>query len=145
MITTGAFLAEAAATVDKKLSVAGGVLSRFIVGPDRLARFVLMVLTRADVGDADRRVAVQIKPASPEESLHRRFEFPAASIGEFPGVAFFDVEVCLPVGGRWVIEVTCGGETVSLGLVVNGRQSSPSSTLRAVRCGCSAQCVDASG
>jgi hypothetical protein len=42
----GAFLAEAAATVDNKLNVQGGVLSKYTVGPDRLARFVLAALTR---------------------------------------------------------------------------------------------------
>ena len=35
-----------------KLNVQGGVLSKFTVGPDRLARFVLVVLTRP-MGSAD--------------------------------------------------------------------------------------------
>ena len=42
-VIIGAFVAEAAAVVDNKLSVSGGVLSGFMVGPDRQGRFVLVV------------------------------------------------------------------------------------------------------
>ncbi|BBX62864.1 hypothetical protein MSAS_20380 [Mycobacterium saskatchewanense] len=38
MIVTGALLAEAASVVDNKLNVTGGVVSRFVIGPDRVAR-----------------------------------------------------------------------------------------------------------
>ena len=120
VILSGAFLAEAAATVDNKLNVSGGVLSRFTVGADRLARFVLVVLTKADSGNSDRRVDVEIRPPTLDEPLHRRFDVPEASLGEFPGFAFFDIDVTLPFDGRWVIEVTGGGAGVSLPLVVTG-------------------------
>ena len=121
---TGAFLAEAATTVDNKLNISGGVLSRFVVGPDRWARFVLVVLTRAESGDgaddSDRWVDVGIKPPTLDDPVHKRFDIPGASISEFPGYAFFDIQAMLPFDGRWSIEVTGGGQTVSLPLVVNG-------------------------
>lgn len=119
MTVTGAFLAEAAATVDNKLQVSGGVLSKYTVGPDRSARFVLVVLTRSDADESDRGVDVEIKPPTLDDPLHRSFEVPEASVGEFPGFAFFAIDVMLPFDGRWAIEVTGGGETISLPLVVN--------------------------
>src|SRR5271156_6387391 len=118
VIVTGAFLAEAAATVDNKLNVQGGVLSRFTVGPDRWAQFVLVVLTRADDEDADARGVVEIRPPTLDEPLERQFEVPQAAIGEFPGFAFFDIAVNLPSDGRWVIVVNGGTDVVSLPLQV---------------------------
>ena len=122
MILTGAFLAEQAATVDNKLNVAGGVLSKFTVGPDRSASFVLVVLTRADTSDGnafDRRVEVELIPPTGEAPVLRRFEVPEASVGEFPGFAFFGVDVNLPVNGRWVIVVTGATEAITLPLLVD--------------------------
>ena len=122
MILTGAFLAEQAATVDNKLNVAGGVLSKFTVGPDRSASFVLVVLTRADTSDSnafDRRVEVELIPPTGEAPVLRRFEVPEASVGEFPGFAFFGVDVNLPVNGRWVIVVTGATEAITLPLLVD--------------------------
>ena len=119
VIMTGAFLAEAAATVDNKLNVQGGVLSRYTVGPDRWAQFMLVVLTRADGEDSDARVTVEIRPPTLEKPLERQFEVPEASIGEFPGFAFFDLAVNLPSDGRWVIVVNGGTDVVSLPLQVS--------------------------
>ncbi len=120
MILTGAFLAEQAATIDNKLNVAGGVLSKFSVGPDRSASFVLVVLTRADSDNSDdRRVEVELIPPTGEEPVLRRFEVPEASIGEFPGFAFFGIDASLPVDGRWVIVVTGGNEAITLPLLVD--------------------------
>ncbi len=119
MIVTGAFLAEAAATVDNKLNVQGGVLSRFTVGPDRFARFVLVVLTRPDDNDSDRRVDIEIRPPTLDAPQYKWFEAPEAAVGEFPGFAFFEIDARLPVDG-WVIDVTCGDSAVSLPLVVSG-------------------------
>lgn len=113
-------MAEAAATVDNKLNVQGGVLSKFTVGPDRSARFVLVVLTRADTENSDRRIHVEIMPPTLDEAQHLRFEVPEASLGEFPGFAFFDIAVNLPFDGRWMIVVNPGGEAISLPLVVSG-------------------------
>lgn len=120
MILTGAFLAEQAATIDNKLNVAGGVLSRFTVGPDRSASFVLVVLTRADNENSDdRQVEVELIPPTGEAPMLRRFEVPEASIGEFPGFAFFGIDASLPVDGRWVIVVTGGTEAITLPLLVD--------------------------
>ena len=119
MILTGAFLAEQAATIDNKLNVAGGVLSKFTVGPDRSASFVLVVLTRADSDNSDRRVEVELIPPTGEAPVLRRFEVPEASIGEFPGFAFFGIDASLPVDGRWVIVVTGGTEAITLPLLVD--------------------------
>ena len=44
---------------------------------------------------------------------------PEASIGEFPGFAFFGIDASLPVDGRWVIVVTGGTEAVTLPLLVD--------------------------
>ncbi len=120
MKLTGAFLAEAAATVDNKLNVQGGVLSKYTVGPDRFARFVLVVLTQPESEDSDRRVDVEIKPPTLDAPQYKWFDAPEASVGEFPGFAFFEIDGRLPVDGRWTIEVTCGESSVSLPLVVDG-------------------------
>jgi hypothetical protein len=129
VILTGAFLAEQAATVDNKLNVAGGVLSKYTVGPDRSASFVLVVLTRADAdrdNSDDRRVEVELMPPTGEAPVLRRFEVPEASIGQLPGFAFFGIDVNLPVDGRWVIVVTGGTEAISLPLVVDTWAPPPS-------------------
>lgn len=122
MKVTGAFLAEAAATVDNKLNVQGGVLSKFTVGPDRNARFVLVVLTQPGGDDSERRVDVEIKPPSPDDGApqYKWFEAPEASLGDFPGFAFFEIDARLPEDGRWLIDVTCGDSAVSLPLLVGG-------------------------
>ncbi len=126
MIVTGAFLAEAAATVDNKLNVQGGVLSKFTVGPDRFARFVLVVLTQPDSDDdSDRRVDVEIRPPSLDAPQYKWFDAPQAAVGEFPGFAFFEIEARLPVDGRWTIDVSSGDSAVSLPLVVDAWTSAP--------------------
>ncbi|OBF55737.1 hypothetical protein A5787_03180 [Mycobacterium sp. 852002-50816_SCH5313054-b] len=116
---TGAFLAEAAATVDNKLNVQGGVLSKFTVGPDRVARVVLVVLTLPDGEDSELRVDVEMKPPTLDASQHTSFDAPRVSVGEFPGFAFFPLETRLPFDGRWVIEVSCGDSLISLPLVID--------------------------
>jgi hypothetical protein len=122
---SGAFLAEAAATVDNKLDVQGGVLSRFTVGPDRFARFMLVVLTLPDDDDSDRRVDVAITPPTLDAPMRTSFEAPEATLGEFPGFAFFGIDVTLPSDGRWVIDVTSGGAGVSLPLFVSSWTPAP--------------------
>jgi hypothetical protein len=124
-MVTGAFLAEAAATVDNKLNVQGGVLSKFTVGPDRFARVVLVVLTQPNEDDSDRRVDVEIKPPTLDAPVYKWFEAPEAALGDFPGFAFFELDVRLPFDGRWVIDVTSGGAGVSLPLVVSAWTAEP--------------------
>jgi hypothetical protein len=119
MRLSGAFLAEAAAAVDNKLNVQGGVLARCVVGPDRLTRFILVVLTLPDDDDSNRRVDVELTPPTPDPPIRMSFEVPDATLSEFPGFAFFGIDVALPSDGRWMIDVTSGGEGVSIPLVVS--------------------------
>jgi hypothetical protein len=119
-VITGAFLAEAASVVDNKLNVSGGVLSGFVVGPDRSAKFVLVVLTQAETDSPVRRVEVEIRPPTEDEPLTLEYELPEAAAGGEIGFAFFDIGVSLPVNGRWVIVVTGGPGTISLPLQVSG-------------------------
>lgn len=120
MIVTGAFLAEAAAVVDNKLNVTGGVLSRYMVGPDRAAEFVLVVLIQTETDVPDRRIDVEIRPPTGDAPLHTSYEVPEAAVTAEIGFAFFPVAARLPFDGRWVIVVTGGPGTVSLPLVVVG-------------------------
>lgn len=76
MIITGAFLAEAAAEVDNKLHVWGGVLSEYMVDADRVARFVLVILTQAETGNTDRGVDIEISPPTGDEPIRMRLEVP---------------------------------------------------------------------
>jgi hypothetical protein len=116
---TGAFVAEAAAAVDNKLNVSGGVVSRFAVGPDRFARFVLVVLTESETDDGERRIDVEIRPPNDDEPIKMDFELPTVAVAEFPGFAFFEIGIKLPVDGRWVLVVTGGTGAVSLPLLVS--------------------------
>jgi len=119
-VITGAFLADSAAVVDNKLSVSGGVLSGYMVGPDRQARFALVVLTQAETDSPVRRVEVEIMPPTDAEPLTIEYELPEAAAGGEIGFAFFNIEVRLPSNGRWVFVVTCGAGVISLPLQVTG-------------------------
>jgi len=119
-VITGAFLAEAASAVDNKLTVSGGVLSGYRVGEDRLARFVLVVLTQAETDSPVRCVDVEIRPPTDDEPLSIEYELPEAAAGGEIGFAFFNIEVHLPVNGRWVFVVTGGPGALSLPLEVTG-------------------------
>jgi hypothetical protein len=119
-VITGAFLAESASVADSKLNVAGGVLCRFVVGPDRLAEFFLVVLTQQETDDFLRRIDVEIRPPTDDEPLREEYELPDAAAGGEIGFAYYPIEVNLPVDGRWVIVVTGGPGVVSLPLLVSG-------------------------
>lgn len=116
----GAFLAEAASAVDNKLNVSGGVLLRFAVEEDRLAQFLLVVLTQSETGSPDRRIEVEIRPPTDDQPLNIDFELPEAATAAELGFAIFPVEVTLPVNGRWVLVVTGGAGMISLPLIVSG-------------------------
>ncbi|GAB7146453.1 hypothetical protein [Mycobacterium riyadhense] len=116
----GAFLAEAASVVDNKLNVSGGVLYRFAVEADRAAQFLLVVLTQAETGNPDRRVGVEIRPPTNDEPLLIEFELPEAAVAAEVGFAIFNLDIVLPVDGRWVIVVTGGAGVISLPLLVSG-------------------------
>ena len=95
-VITGAFLAEAAPMVDNKLTVSGGVLSRFVVGPDRSAAFVLVVLTRAETDSPVRRVDGEIRRLTDDEPRTIQYQLPEAAAGGEIAFAFFSIEVRLP-------------------------------------------------
>ncbi|WP_186245248.1 hypothetical protein [Mycobacterium simulans] len=126
MILTGAFLADAAAAVDNKLNVSGGVLSRFALGPGRLARFVLVVLTQAEPGSSDRQVEIEMRPPTDDDPIRLQFEVPESAVAEFPGFAFFELQLRLPVNGRWVLVVTGGTGAISLPVLVSEMPAQPS-------------------
>ncbi len=113
-------MAEAASVVDNKLTVSGGVLSGFGVEADRRVRFVLVVLTQSETDSPVRRVEVEIRPPTDDDPLVLEYELPGAAAGGEIGFAFFDIEVRLPVNGRWVFVVTGGAGTFSLPLEVSG-------------------------
>jgi hypothetical protein len=119
-VITGAFLAEAASVVNNKLNVSGGVLSGFGLGPDRQAKFVLVVLTQTETDSPVRRVEVEIVPPTDDDPLVIEYELPEAAASGEIGFAFFNVEVRLPSNGRWVFVVTCGAGVSSLPLEVSG-------------------------
>jgi hypothetical protein len=119
-VILGAFLAEAASAVDNKLTVSGGVLSRFAVEDDRSAQFLLVVLTQAETDSPVRRIDVEIRPPTDDEPLFIEFELPGAAIAAEVGFAIFGIDVILPVNGRWVIVVTGGAGAISLPLIVTG-------------------------
>ncbi|BAV43737.1 hypothetical protein [Mycobacterium ulcerans] len=116
----GAFLAEAAAAVDNKLNVSGGVLYRYWVDTDRAARFLLVVLTQTETDDPHQRIEVEIRPPTDDEPLLMGFELPDAATTAEVGFAIFNVEVSLPADGRWVIVVTGGAGAISLPLLISG-------------------------
>ncbi|QLL10515.1 hypothetical protein [Mycobacterium vicinigordonae] len=119
MILTGAFLADAAAVVDNKLNVSGGVLSRFGLGPDRSARFVLVVLTQSEPGNTDRQIKIEMRPPNDDEPIKLEFDLPEAAVADFPGFAFFELQLQLPTDGRWVMVVTGGTGAISLPVLVS--------------------------
>ncbi len=117
---TGAFIAESASVVNNKLDVSGGVLSKFMVGSDRSAEFVLVVLTQAETDNPDRQIKVEILPPDGKEARRMTFELPEAAAGGEIGFAYYGIEIGLPVDGRWVIVVTGGAGAISLPLLVTG-------------------------
>ncbi|WP_156689793.1 hypothetical protein [Mycobacterium sp. Marseille-P9652] len=119
-MVAGAFLAEGASVVDNKLNVTGGVLYRFVVGPDRRAQFLLVVLTQTETENPSREIEVELRPPTGDESLRDTFEAPEAAVSSEIGFVYFPIDVRLPIDGRWVIVVTGGSGAISLPLVVAG-------------------------
>ena len=119
---TGALLADRAASLDSKLHVWGGVLDRCEVGPDRLAKFVLVVLTQTEAGDRDdaartAKMDVEIIPPSGDsQSMH--FELPEATFRGENGFATFYLAMRAPTDGRYVLLVSVGAHHISLPLTV---------------------------
>ncbi|HZA09131.1 hypothetical protein [Mycobacterium sp.] len=124
MIVTGAFLADRAASVERKLHVWGGVLDRCEVGLDRIARFVLVVLTQTEASDRRQggrlpkaKVDVEIiPPAGDSQTMH--LDIPEAAFGGENGFATFYLGIRAPTDGRYVLLVTVGAHNISLPLMV---------------------------
>jgi hypothetical protein len=119
-VIVGAFLAETASAVNNKLAVSGGVLYRFAVEADRLAQFLLVLLTQAETDSPVRQVQVEIRPPTDDQPLTVEYELPEAAVAAEVGFAIFPIDVNLPVDGRWVIVVTGGSGVISLPLLVSG-------------------------
>ena len=122
MIVTGALLADRAASVDNKLHVWGGVLDRCQVGSDRIARFVLVVLTQTEAADrrADAsRPKVDVEIITPSgDSQNLQLEMPKAALGGENGFATFYLGIPAPIDGRYVLVVTVGSHNISLPFTV---------------------------
>lgn len=124
VIVTGAFLAEAAAAVDNKLHVWGGVISHCGLGPERMVQVVLVALTQAETDNTDRTIDVDIRPPNGEDSLHISLEVPEATANADIGFSYWPLPLHLPFDGRWVFALTAaGGPEVSFPLVVSALQS----------------------
>jgi hypothetical protein len=132
VIITGALLAESAEVVDNKLQVSGGVLTNVMVGPNRSAQFVVVVLTHAEgpapssagrhavTDNADQHLQVEIEIRPPTgKALQLQLEMPEDLVDAEVGCAFFPIELELPFDGRHVIVMTRGGVTISLPLTVH--------------------------
>jgi hypothetical protein len=118
VIVTGALLADRAASVDNKLHVWGGVLDGCQVSEDRIARFVLVVLTQTEAADRQPRapqpkVDVEvIRPSGDTQTLH--LDLPDATFAGENGFATFYLGIPAPVDGRYVLVVTVGSHNISL-------------------------------
>ena len=120
MKISGAFLAEKVEAVSNKLNVQGGVISNYQVGPDRVAQFDIVVLTRGDTGGADRLVVVEVTPPDGGEPLHMHRELPANLANADVGFACFRFRLKFNLNGRWLITMTGAAGAISLPLTVSG-------------------------
>jgi hypothetical protein len=121
MRISGAFLAEKTEAFDNKLNVMGGVISKFKVGPDRVAQFDLAVLTQGDSGGADRLVVIEVSPPDGGgQPIHMHRELPANLTNAEAGFACFQLRLTLNSNGPWTVAVKGAAGEVSLPLTVNG-------------------------
>lgn len=123
MRISGAFLAEKVDAVDNKLDVQGGVISRYRVGPDRVAKFDIVVLTQADgegSGSAERLVVFEVLPPDGGESFHLHRELPMNLTQAEVGFACFQFRLPLKLNGRWTVKMSGAAGSASLPLNVSG-------------------------
>jgi hypothetical protein len=120
MRISGAFLAEKTAAVANKLEVQGGVISKYKVDRDRVAKFDIVVLTQGDTGGADRLVVIEVSPPEGGEPLHMHRELPMNLLNGDVGFACFQFQLTLNVNGRWNIAMKGAAGEVSLPLTVSG-------------------------
>lgn len=117
MIVTGAFFTEAAATVDGKLHVWGGVLDRWGVGPDRFASPILVVLTRAEALDTTSKIRVRAIPPK-GIPVDLQLDVPKVALGGENGFVFTQLNINAAVDGRYVLEISGDSGSVSLPLIL---------------------------
>ena len=120
MRISGAFLAEKTAAVANKLEVQGGVISKYKVDRDRVAKFDIVVLTQGDTGGTDRLVVIEVSPPEGGEPLHMHRELPMSLMNGDVGFACFQFQLTLNVNGRWNIAMKGAAGDVSLPLTVSG-------------------------
>jgi hypothetical protein len=63
-------------------------------------------------------IKIEMRPPTDDDPIRLEFEVPEASVGEFPGFAFFELQLRLPNNGRWVLVVTGGTGSISLPVLV---------------------------
>jgi hypothetical protein len=124
VIVTGALLADRAVAVDRKLHIWAGVLDRCQVGPDRIARFVLVILTQTEAADREpnhggRQPRLDVEVIPPEgDSRMLHLDIPEATFQGENGFATFYLGINAPTDGRYVFVVTVGSHNISLPLMV---------------------------
>ena len=116
---SGAFLADDAIAVDGKLNVRGGVVSSARVGPNRVARVTLVVITRAEPSDTAPKISVQLIDPSGESQAFE-VEIPAASLSSEIGFAYWPLWIPVEIDGRYVIVVASDSSSISIPLSVRG-------------------------
>ncbi|WP_293002573.1 hypothetical protein [Mycobacterium sp.] len=109
MIITGALLAEQALATESGLHLWNGVISGALVGPDRISRLFLVVLTQAETDNSDRTVEIEMRPPTGEEPRVHRFDVPVETANSEIGFAYWPFEFHLPFDGRWILMVSAGG------------------------------------
>lgn len=120
MRISGAFLAEKTEAFDNKLNVEGGVISKYKVGPDRAAKFDIVVLTQGDAGGADRLVVIEVSPPNGGQPVHIHRELPMNLTNADTGFACFQLRLTLNVNGRWTVAMKGAAGDVALPLTVSG-------------------------
>jgi hypothetical protein len=119
---TGALLAESAGAVDNKLNVTGGVLEHYTVDSSRIVRAILVLLTQTQTGGTRRAVQIKFRPPTGEDPLIIDGPLPEEAASGEIGFALIAIGISLPFDGRWVIEVSAGGNAVALPLNIHSSE-----------------------
>ncbi|UXA17590.1 hypothetical protein [Mycobacterium sp. SMC-4] len=117
MIVTGALLAESASVVDNKLNVAGGVVDRYQIGPDRMVPVTLVVLTKPQPFDKAPSVDLTITDPS-GASRAVKIDVPESSLGGEIGFFCLPLSFPAPISGRYVLTVRSQSSVIDLPLNV---------------------------
>jgi hypothetical protein len=96
------------------------VICKYKVGPDRVAKFDLVVVTQGDTGGADRLVVIEISPPNGGQPIHMHRQLPANLTTADVGFVCFQFRLNLNSNGRWTVGMTGEAGEVSLPLIVSG-------------------------